>query len=555
MMYTTYFYNNKKLQKFQKFQKSQKPDNFLKGQMAIICLKENSSLLFSYTLFENILSNQEIRNKSTIGKGNASSIYSRYFFWSTFIAIKPNHNDTFHLDSIMIYFTSLFAFKIKLNLYKESQCFSFFNKYNYLYQRQYNKNHTSFSSSKENTFFYTKKTDEFFNSEFFNNTQETTFTLFNTIYNTFSRGKQMGEKRDKKKISKKKRKSNKNRQILVSKRFFNILNKKESNQITYKIKKKLQVFLSNKKFKFKRLFKLCKKIKKIRRSKFGEFPFKREFIKKIKKKTTFGRRKPVRFFQKNPLKITVKQVQNSRKIQSITFKLVPTQFSEKYINSDSSEQIKKRISILTNSTFSFYKLNALSLTRFQFEMTRVKENIKNPRRAKNKKSIEFLDELEKKRSSRYRNVAIYIKDIVRITFFARFLKKARFLANFYAFLLSKLPRKRKETKLIKFLLTTLKVFSTQRPERVAIRLRFQGRLNRWRRTKSITGQKGYLEYYAYKSRIEFGIGQAITRKGTQGIRIWLCYDTSFKNLLKQSIFTYVSLTSLLKKEKTDNVST
>ena len=378
----------------------------------------------------------------------------------------------------MIYFTSLFAFKIKLNLYKESQCFSFFNKYNYLYQRQYNKNHTSFSSSKENTFFYTKKTDEFFNSEFFNNTQETTFTLFNTIYNTFSRGKQMGEKRDKKKISKKKRKSNKNRQILVSKRFFNILNKKESNQITYKIKKKLQVFLSNKKFKFKRLFKLCKKIKKIRRSKFGEFPFKREFIKKIKKKTTFGRRKPVRFFQKNPLKITVKQVQNSRKTQSITFKLVPTQFSEKYINSDSSEQIKKRISILTNSTFSFYKLNALSLTRFQFEMTRVKENIKNPRRAKNKKSIEFLDELEKKRSSRYRNVAIYIKDIVRITFFARFLKKARFLANFYAFLLSKLPRKRKETKLIKFLLTTLKVFSTQRPERVAIRLRFQGRLNR-----------------------------------------------------------------------------
>ena len=244
----------------------------------------------------------------------------------------------------MIYFTSLFAFKIKLNLYKESQCFSFFNKYNYLYQRQYNKNHTSFSSSKENTFFYTKKTDEFFNSEFFNNTQETTFTLFNTIYNTFSRGKQMGEKRDKKKISKKKRKSNKNRQILVSKWFFNILNKKESNQITYKIKKKLQVFLSNKKFKFKRLFKLCKKIKKIRRSKFGEFPFKRKFIKKIKKKTTFGRRKPVRFFQKNPLKITVKQVQNSRKIQSITFKLVPTQFSEKYINSDSSEQIKKRIS-------------------------------------------------------------------------------------------------------------------------------------------------------------------------------------------------------------------
>jgi hypothetical protein len=72
-MYTTYFDNNKKSQK------SQKPENFLKCQTAMICLTENSSLLFSYTFLENILSNQEICNKSTMEKENASSIYSRYF--------------------------------------------------------------------------------------------------------------------------------------------------------------------------------------------------------------------------------------------------------------------------------------------------------------------------------------------------------------------------------------------------------------------------------------------------------------------------------------------
>jgi hypothetical protein len=97
---------------------------------------------------------------------------------------------------------------------------------------------------------------------------------------------------------------------------------------------------------------------------------------------------------------------------------------------------------------------------------------------KKKKSAEFLNQLERKIESRYRYVAIYVKDLVRITFFCRYLKKADFIANFYAFLLSKLPRKRKETKLINFFVTILKVFSAQRIERIAVRLRFQGRLNR-----------------------------------------------------------------------------
>ena len=145
---------------------------------------------------------------------------------------------------------------------------------------------------------------------------------------------------------------------------------------------------------------------------------------------------------------------------------------------NSTEQVKKRISILTHSRFFFYKLNALSITRFQFEIDLKKELKKNKIRIKKKKSADFINQLEQKIQSRYRYVAIYLKDIVRITFFSIFLKKADFIAHFYAFVLSKLPRKRKETKLIKFFVTILKVFSAQRPEMIGIRLCFQGRLNR-----------------------------------------------------------------------------
>jgi hypothetical protein len=158
--------------------------------------------------------------------------------------------------------------------------------------------------------------------------------------------------------------------------------------------------------------------------------------------------------------------------------MAPTQFNEVYAYSNVTEQVKNIISLLTHSHFSFYKLNALSITRFQFEITRTEELKKNQIIIKKRKSGEFLSQLEQKIEARYRYIAIYVKDLVRITFFCIYLKKADFIANFYAFLLSKLPRKRKETKLINFFLRILKVFSAQRLERIAVRLRFQGRLNR-----------------------------------------------------------------------------
>lgn len=65
----------------------------------------------------------------------------------------------------------------------------------------------------------------------------------------------------------------------------------------------------------------------------------------------------------------------------------------------------------------------------------------------------------------------------------------------------------------------LKTAASQNESILGVRIRFQGRVNRWRRTKHILGIKGNIGYFTYANRIEYGIAQAITRKGTLGVHI------------------------------------
>ena len=234
---------------------------------------------------------------------------------------------------------------------------------------------------------------------------------------------------------------------------------------------------------------------------------------------------------------------------SFSFQRYPTDFKETIVNVSQFSQIKNVLSLITNSRFSFYQINALSLARYAFDEETKNKNIEvdQPDKQaptllfKSKKSYFFLSQLEQKLESRYRYVAVHIKDRVRVSFFAIYLKKANFLATFYAFVLSKLPRKRKETKLISFMITLLKIFSAERKEIIGVRIRFQGRLNRWRRTKHIVGKKGRLYDYSHNNYMDFGIGQAITRKGTQGIRIWLAYKPEFAMQRQKAIVNYIAL--------------
>jgi hypothetical protein len=231
----------------------------------------------------------------------------------------------------------------------------------------------------------------------------------------------------------------------------------------------------------KRLFKANYFKKLVIKPNFFKYTLPRVIFKLIKPKVKVTSRFNIKKkgFKKNSIKKqSIYKNDTTEYAKSFFYKLSPTNYDESFIYGSTSNQIKNRLSLITNSNFFFYKINALSLTRFTFERDRLVDIQKNRIRIKKKTTAHFLKQLQQKRESRYRYVANYVKDLVRITFFCLFLKKASFLANFYAFRLTKLPRKRKETKLIHFLAKTLKIFSTQRPEIIGVRLRVQGRLNR-----------------------------------------------------------------------------
>lgn len=221
------------------------------------------------------------------------------------------------------------------------------------------------------------------------------------------------------------------------------------------------------------------------------------------------------------------------------------------------KRISQIISFLTGFSISFFRMNSLAHTRFAFDSNLIKKvssekiyklskaaltnallkKVKKTRKKK-KSSGHFLNKIQKERQSRYKYIGIYIKDLVRISFRALYSKYAQLLINFFAFSLSKLPRNRKETKFIRFLVKLVKVFSTQRKEMIGIRLRFQGRMNRWRRTKHIVGQKGTLPLHSYSTHLSYGIAQAITRKGAFGRRLWIAYDATFFNSYKKTLFNF-----------------
>lgn len=58
------------------------------------------------------------------------------------------------------------------------------------------------------------------------------------------------------------------------------------------------------------------------------------------------------------------------------------------------------------------------------------------------------------------------------------LKKPTFITRFIAFLIAKLPRNRRETSFIRYLMRVLKIFSAEREEIESLRIKFKGRVNR-----------------------------------------------------------------------------
>jgi hypothetical protein len=213
--------------------------------------------------------------------------------------------------------------------------------------------------------------------------------------------------------------------------------------------------------------------------------------------------------------------------------------NKKIVEENSTHSLKgytDLLSQLTGREVSVFFINTLSLTRFAFQ-----------EEGKGKSSQRFLQNIDREMVSRYKYVAVYIQDFVRVSFISLFLKKPTFLAQFMALQISKLPRNRKETKMLRFLIKVIKIFAAQRREVVGLRILFKGRVNRWRRTKQVVGEKGILPLQSLDSRIEFGSAKAITRKGTLGIRLWICYNPVFRRELRKAFLDYVTYSQELRR--------
>lgn len=214
----------------------------------------------------------------------------------------------------------------------------------------------------------------------------------------------------------------------------------------------------------------------------GIFPSKQDYrpTKRLKRGFTLKRKrkgKKLKTLKKQSILAT--KGRSSRKPQTawgIQFKLFPTDYKESSLNTNKFAQFKSLVSVVRTSQFSFYQVNALSLTRFAFDY-QIKA-VQKLIRKKIKFSQKFLESYERELVARFRGTGIFFKDLVRVTFFSIYLKKADFLANFFAFTITKLPRDRKELKFVRFLIKVLKTAASQNDSILGVRIRFQGRVNR-----------------------------------------------------------------------------
>ena len=260
-------------------------------------------------------------------------------------------------------------------------------------------------------------------------------------------------------------------------------------------------------------------------------------IKKQTKKTSFSS-----FFMKNNFtNVETKKIKIN--INKKQHQLTPVGlWKEKRLEENKSfvslKNFPQIFSLILGTPTSLIFINALTLTKFGFP-----RNVKGARR--------FLTRIERDLIQRYKYVAVYIQDFVRVCFFSFFLKKPTFLANFIGFQIAKLTRNRKETSLIRFIIKIIKIFAAQRREITAIKIEFKGRVNRWRRTKIIKGARGVISYVKFDSRIEFGSGKTITRKGTLGIRLWFAYKLTFVPVFREVLLSYILYSQILKAKKID----
>jgi ribosomal protein S3 len=195
-------------------------------------------------------------------------------------------------------------------------------------------------------------------------------------------------------------------------------------------------------------------------------------------------------------------------------------------------KIKKFLSKITNLKINLIFINGLSFTQFFYAVQETKTLKKSERRLN-------LWAIQRMMLNRYKYNAIFIKDFIHLASITILLKNPVPLVKFIAYQFKRLPKNRKQFKLLKFLNQSLYIFCKQRHEIVGFKFQITGRLNRRRRTHKWVFQKGILSLQTQKTRVEYAYSEGFTRRGLIGIHFWIFYDKIFSKILKKKLTQYL----------------
>lgn len=196
--------------------------------------------------------------------------------------------------------------------------------------------------------------------------------------------------------------------------------------------------------------------------------------------------------------------------------------------------IKRFLTKITNCKINLIFINALSFTKFFYMIGYI------DKRDNTKKREKFnVLQIQKNMINRYKYSAIFIKDFVHLAFISALLKNTQTLVKFMGEQFKRLPKNRKQLRLLRFLQQSLKIFCRQRKEFIGFKLQIKGRLNRRNRTNKWNFNQGILPTQTNITRIEYGYSEGLTRSGLIGIKLWFFYKQQFKNTLKTKLIQYL----------------
>ena len=212
------------------------------------------------------------------------------------------------------------------------------------------------------------------------------------------------------------------------------------------------------------------------------------------------------------------------------------QFTEKdnIFSYKGPQKIKKFLSKITNLKINLIFINALSFAKFFYFIG--KEDKKKKKTVRERFNV---FQIQKYMTNRFKYDAIFIKDFVYLAFLSVLLKNPACIVSFIGEQFKRLPKNRKQFRLLAFINQTLKIFCQQRKEVFGIKLQITGRLNRRNRTHRWVFKKGNLAIQTYSTRVEYGYSEGLTRSGLIGIKLWFFYHKFFKQTFKQKMWEYI----------------